>query len=280
LASLPPRAFPAENLPAGSRIACCIEYDGRRYSGWQIQAHLNVLTVQAELERGISAVAAAPVRVHCAGRTDTGVHACGQIIHFDAPVVRSLKSWVLGTNTHLPDDIRVIWAQCVPNDFHARFSALSRRYRYIISNTAVRPALMRGQLSWHSRPLDADLMHAEAQCMPGERDFSSFRAASCQSRSAMRNVHFIEVSRRGQLILIDIQANAFLHHMVRNIAGSLMAVGGGRKRPGWIAHLLDLKDRREAADTAAPDGLYLVRVEYPSNAELPESPLGPLLWSN
>ena len=270
--------FCAKALPAGSRIACCIEYDGRRYSGWQIQAHLNVLTVQAELERSLSRVADKPVRVHCAGRTDTGVHACAQIVHFDSPATRSLKSWVMGSNTHLPDDIRVIWAAQVSGEFHARFSAESRRYRYIICNTPVRPALLHGQLTWHRRPLDAKVMHAEAQSLLGERDFSSFRAASCQSRTAMRNVHFVNVQRRGQLVLIDIRANAFLHHMVRNIAGSLMAVGSGRKEKGWIAKLLTLRDRSKAADTAAPDGLYLVEVEYPSGFELPDTAIGPIVW--
>lgn len=218
--------------------------------------------------------------MHCAGRTDTGVHACAQIIHFDAPVSRSVKAWVLGTNTHLPESIRVLWARVVPTDFHARFSALSRRYRYIISNTRVGPAVLSGLLTWQRRPLDVDLMHAEAQSLLGERDFSSFRAASCQSTTAMRNVHFIEVSRRGQLVMIDIQANAFLHHMVRNIAGSLMAVGMGRQDRGWLAELIAVKDRNLAAETAAPHGLYLVKVEYPEMYTLPEQALGPLLVSN
>ena len=187
---------------------------------------------------------------------------------------------MLGTNTHLPESIRVLWAQLVPTDFHARFSALSRRYRYIISNTRVSPAVMSGLLTWQRRPLDVDLMHAEAQALLGERDFSSFRAASCQSTTAMRNVHFIEVSRRGQLVMIDIQANAFLHHMVRNIAGSLMAVGMGRQGRGWLAQLLERKDRNLAAETAAPHGLYLVKVEYPDIYTLPEQAIGPLLVSN
>ena len=237
-------------------------------------------TVQAQLESALAKVANSAVRVHCAGRTDTGVHACGQIIHFDAPVSRSVKAWVLGTNTHLPESIRVVWATLVPPDFHARFSALSRRYRYMISNTRVGPALLSGQLSWQRRPLDAEMMHREAQALLGERDFSSFRAASCQSTTAMRNVHFIDVTRRGQLVMIDIQANAFLHHMVRNIAGSLMAVGTGRQGQGWLAELMALKDRNKAADTAPPDGLYLVRVEYPEVYALPEQAIGPLLMSN
>jgi len=275
-----PDSFPAAPHPAGSRIACGIEYDGRPYCGWQIQTHLNVPTVQGEVERALANVADCPVRVHCAGRTDTGVHASGQIIHFDAPVSRSIKAWVLGTNTHLPKNVRVLWAAVVPAEFHARFSAISRRYRYIISNTRVSPAVLHGQVTWQRRPLDVELMHEEAQSLLGERDFSSFRAASCQSATAMRNVHFIDVSRRGSLVMIDIQANAFLHHMVRNIAGSLMAVGSGRQEKGWLGQLMELKDRNKAADTASPHGLYLVKVEYPPVFTLPVQSLGPLLMSN
>ena len=269
----------ADPLPAGSRIACCIEYNGQRYSGWQIQAHSDVLTVQAMLERALGGIAAAPIRVQCAGRTDTGVHASGQIIHFDAPVARSIKAWVLGTNTHLPDDVRVLWAAPVAEDFHARFSALSRRYRYVIANTAVSPALLHGQLTWQRRKLDAQKMHEAAQSLLGEQDFTSFRAASCQSTSPMRNVQSIEVGRRGELVVIDIRANAFLHHMVRNIAGSLMAVGSGREGSNWIKSLLAARDRSLAADTAAPHGLYLVGVEYPSKYDLPAVPAGPILVS-
>ena len=213
----------------------------------------------------------------CAGRTDTGVHGFAQIIHFDAPVARSAKAWVLGVNANLPFDIRVHWAVVVQADFHARFSALARRYRYVIANTPVRPALLGRQLTWQRQPLDASIMHREAQHLLGERDFSAFRAAACQSSSPMRNVHSVSVVRRGELIVIDIKANAFLHHMVRNIAGSLMAVGSARKPPGWIRELLILGDRTVAADTAAADGLYLVDVEYPAHFALPVTPYGPLL---
>ena len=272
--------FSPDPLLAGTRIACGIEYDGGSYSGWQTQKNHPVVTVQSELERALGCVAAEPVRVHCAGRTDTGVHACAQVVHFDIPVSRSLKAWVLGTNTYLPNDICVIWAEQVPADFHARFSALARRYRYIICNTRVRPALLGGQVSWQRRPLDASLMHKEAQCLVGEADFSSFRAASCQANTAMRNIHSIDVSRRGALVIIDIQANAFLHHMVRNIAGSLMAIGTGQKGKGWLGELLAMRDRNQAADTASPDGLYLVRVDYPEKFALPVTPLGPLLLSS
>jgi tRNA pseudouridine38-40 synthase len=269
--------FSPAPLPAGTRIACRIEYDGSCFNGWQSQPHPGTVTVQQTLEQAMSAVAAAPVRVHCAGRTDTGVHGHGQIIHFDAPTIRSCKAWVLGVNAELPTQVRVHWAMPVAADFHARFSALSRRYRYLIANTAVRPALMGRQLSWYRRPLDVARMHNAAQVLLGEQDFSAFRAASCQSESPNRNVSALSVWRRGELVIIEIEANAFLHHMVRNIAGSLMAVGDGRRQPDWIGQLLAGRDRALAADTAAPDGLYLVAVAYPSHYGLPPTPEGPLL---
>jgi tRNA pseudouridine38-40 synthase len=233
--------------------------------------------VQQHLERALSSVASLPVRVHCAGRTDTGVHGFAQIIHFETPVVRSCKAWVLGGNANLPFDVRVHWAVPVANEFHARFSAVARRYRYVIANTPVRPALLHRHLTWQRRPLDELAMQAAAGCLLGEQDFSAFRAASCQSQTPMRNVHSIDVSRRGELVVVDIKANAFLHHMVRNIAGSLIAVGCGRRAVGWIAQLLAGRDRTVAADTAPPHGLYLVEVEYPANFGLPVTPYGPLL---
>jgi tRNA pseudouridine38-40 synthase len=269
--------FSAEPIPAGTKIACRVEYDGSRYCGWQAQAQPNVETVQGQLEKALEAVAATPFRVHCAGRTDTGVHGHEQIIHFETPVARSSKSWVLGGNANLPYDIRLHWAVPVAPSFHARFSARSRRYRYIIANTPVRPALLHAKVTWQRSKLDAQRMHSAAQCLLGEQDFSTFQAASCQSSTPMRNVHAVEVSRRGELLVIDIQANAFLHHMVRNIAGSLMAVGTERQPPDWIAQLMRGRDRTLAAETAAADGLYLVRVEYPLEYALPESPLGPLI---
>ena len=269
--------FSSDPISAGERVACRIEYDGTRYSGWQAQPHLPVDTVQEKLEEALAAVAVAPIRVQCAGRTDTGVHGHAQIVHFDPPVARSSKSWVMGANANLPVDIRVHWAVVVPGEFHARFSALSRRYRYIIANTPVRPALLNGKITWQRRPLDADLMHSAAQCLLGERDFSAFRAASCQSRTAMRNVHSLQVTRRGEMIVIDIQANAFLHHMVRNIAGSLMAVGSGRQSVSWLSKIMEGRDRTLAAETAPADGLYLVKVEYPAQYQLPLSSVGPLM---
>lgn len=269
--------FSGDPIPAGGRIACRVEYDGSRYNGWQSQPHAGSRSVQDVVESGLAAVATRPVRTHCAGRTDTGVHGYAQIIHFEAPIQRSPKSWVMGANANMPPDVRLHWALPVPPDFHARFSALSRRYRYLIANTPVRPALMAAQLTWQRRPLDHGAMHAEAQSLLGERDFSAFRAASCQSSSPMRNVQAVSVIRRGDLVVVDIRANAFLHHMVRNIVGSLLAVGAGRAAPGWLAQLLEGRDRTLAADTAPAAGLYLVEVEYPASFGLPPSPEGPLL---
>ncbi len=267
----------AEPIPAGSRIACRIEYDGSCYNGWQAQPHLQVNTVQQTLEAGLSAVADAAVRVHCAGRTDTGVHAFDQVVHFDAPTERSSKSWVFGANANLPPTIRVHWAEWVVAEFHARFSATARRYRYVIANTPVRPALLQGQVTWCRRPLDAAAMDEASRFLLGERDFSAFRAAACQSTTPMREVQDIAVRRLGDLVVMDIKANAFLHHMVRNIAGSLMLVGAGQRSPNWIAELLQAGDRTVAADTAAPDGLYLAEVVYPDRFALPETPYGPLI---
>lgn len=271
------RVFAMDPLPPGTRIACRVEYDGSAYNGWQAQPHPGSVTVQQTLEAALAEIAAAPLRVHCAGRTDSGVHGHAQIIHFDTPTARSCKAWVIGTNSQLPPDIRVHWAQPVPADFHARFSAQARRYRYLIANTAIRPALLGRQLSWQRQPLDARRMHSAAQFLLGERDFSAFRAASCQSSTPFRCVSHCDVSRRGDLLVIDIQANAFLHHMVRNIVGSLLAVGSGSREPAWIAELLAGLDRTLAAETAPAQGLYLVDVIYPARFGLPPTPPGPLL---
>ncbi|MEM1113111.1 MAG: tRNA pseudouridine(38-40) synthase TruA [Pseudomonadota bacterium] len=266
--------FSPEPFPAEGRVACRVEYDGSAYKGWQLQPEASAPTVQGELERALSGVADRQVRVHCAGRTDAGVHGHAQIVHFDPGVSRSAKSWVMGTNGQLPRDIRVHWAERVPQTFHARYSALSRCYRYLIANTAVRPAVLARQLSWHRHPLDAERMHEAAQHLLGEQDFSAFRASTCQSSSPMRHVSEVKVSRADSVVVIEISANAFLHHMVRNIAGSLMAVGSGRQEPEWIVALLASRDRRLAADTAPADGLYLVDVVYPAEFGLPPTPKG------
>jgi tRNA pseudouridine38-40 synthase len=269
--------FSADSLPASARIACRVEYDGSAYSGWQSQPHLNVQTVQDQVDRALSAIADTAIRVHCAGRTDTGVHGFSQVIHFDPGVARSAKAWVIGGNSNLPRDIRLHWAVPVADDFHARFSALSRRYRYVIANTRIRPALLRDQVTWHRHPLAVASMNTAAQALLGEQDFSAFRAASCQSRTPMRCVQFVAVMQHNDFVVLDIAANAFLHHMVRNIAGALLAVGDGRKPVCWIAELLAGRDRSLAAETAPASGLYLVDVGYPSQFGLPLAPFGPML---
>ena len=270
------KLFSVEPVPADTRIACRIEYDGYSYNGWQTQPHPGVVTVQNELEKALADIAATSVRVHCAGRTDSGVHAFAQIIHFDAPVPRSCKAWVMGGNASLPDDIRIHWAIPVAQTFHARFSAESRCYRYVIANTPIQSALLRRQVTWHRRPLDEQAMHAAAQTLLGEQDFSAFRAASCQSNSPMRNVHSIEVKRCGDLVVLEVVANAFLYHMVRNIAGAMLAVGDRRKPVEWIAELMEGRDRRLGAETAPASGLYLAGVEYPALFGLPPTPFGPV----
>ena len=261
--------------PKGQRVALALAYEGSHFYGWQSQRKLNIPTVQERLEEALARVADAAVTVHCAGRTDTGVHASHQLVHFDSPADRSEKAWVMGGNVHLPPTIRIKWARPVAADFHARHSAVARRYRYVILNQPVASAHMPAGLTWCAAQLDAALMHESAQVLLGELDFSAFRAAGCQSRTPMRNVHFIEVSRRGELVIIDIQANAFLHHMVRNIAGVLMAVGSGERSPEWVAEVLASRDRTQGGLTAKPHGLYLVDVLYPARYELPKEVPGP-----
>lgn len=274
----------AGNEVASGRIALALEYDGSGFFGWQAQRRLGLPTVQETVEQALSTVAAQPISTVCAGRTDTGVHAGLQVVHFDSSVTRPEAAWVLGGNTHLPPGIAIQWAVPVAADFSARFSATARRYRYVIFNRRMRTAHS-GRLTTHiPHPLDADLMHAEAQCLLGERDFSAFRGAGCQSNTPMRNVHFVEVRRRGDYVVVDIQANAFLLHMVRNIVGTLVAVGSRRKPAGWTAEVFAGKDRTRAAATAAPYGLYLVDVIYPSACGLPATEPGPAflapLWSS
>jgi tRNA pseudouridine38-40 synthase len=268
---------------ASARIALALEYDGSGFFGWQAQRRLGLPTVQETLEKALSIVADQPIGTVCAGRTDTGVHASLQIVHFDTSAVRPEAAWVLGGNTHLPAGIAIQWAVPVAADFSARFSATARRYRYVIFNRRLRSAHSSRLATHIVHPLDANLMHAEAQCLLGERDFSAFRGAGCQSNTPMRNVHFVEVRRRGDYVVVDIQANAFLLHMVRNIVGTLVAVGSGRKPAGWTAEIFAGLDRTRAAATAAPYGLYLVDVIYPSACGLPASEPGPAflapLWS-
>jgi|SRR5680860_58564 len=249
-------------------IALGLEYDGSGFSGWQSQP--GVITVQQRLETALSRVADYPVRVFCAGRTDAGVHAVVQVVHFESVAVRTPRSWVLGANANLPPGIAVIWAQSVAPDFHARFRALSRRYRYVILNRWTRPALLRARVTWQRRPLDEMRMREAAAYLVGEHDFTSFRALACQAKSPVRRVYELRVSRAADTVYIDIHANGFLYHMVRNIAGVLMSVGAGERQPAWVKELLALKNRAQGGVTAPPDGLYLVHVAYDPRFKLPD----------
>ena len=251
------------------RIAIGIEYDGSAYAGWQSQA--SAPSVQGKIEIALSAVADSPVSVTCAGRTDAGVHAVGQVAHFDTGIERTTRSWTLGANTHLPNDVCVLWAREVPSGFHARYSALARTYRYVILNRPSRPALARHRACWIHRPLDEHRMAEAASHLLGEHDFSAFRAAECQSRTPVRRVEAVEVRRLGDLVFLDVRANAFLHHMVRNIAGVLIEVGIGDAEPRWVREVLEGRDRTLGGVTAPPGGLYLLAVKYPPEFELPET---------
>lgn len=249
------------------RIAAGVEYDGSGFAGWQVQREGR--TVQACVEQALGRVADHPVQVVCAGRTDAGVHATGQVIHFDTEAARSDRSWVLGANTHLPGDVCLTWARPVPEDFHARFSARARRYRYVILDRWVRPALLRGRATWCHYPLDVERMQMATRHLLGEHDFSTFRALGCQAKSPVRTIHEIAVTREGEFVYLDVRANAFLHHMVRNIAGVLLAVGKGEQAPDWVPELLAHRDRTKGGVTAPPDGLYFVQVYYESQFDVP-----------
>lgn len=260
------------------KLALGIEYDGSHYYGWQRQQE--VRSVQEKLEKALSQVANEPIGVFCAGRTDAGVHATGQVVHFETRATRKDAAWTLGVNANLPGDIAVRWVKDVPEDFHARFSATARRYRYVIYNHRLRPAVLQQGVTHFHLPLDADRMHRAAQSLLGENDFTSFRAVQCQSRTPWRNMMHITVSRFGAYIVVDIKANAFVHHMVRNIVGSLMEVGCGNQDETWMADLLAMKDRTKAAATAKAEGLYLVSVDYPDRFALPRLPMGPLFLAD
>jgi len=268
---------PAEqNLPAGIfRNAAVVEYDGSTFCGWQRQTHSP--SIQSVVEAALSRVANEPVEVACAGRTDTGVHATHQVIHFDSGAERRAENWLHGANANLPPEIRLHWAARVAPQFHARFSATARTYRYIIANTPQRPGIFHRWLTWEKRFLDESRMQQAADLLPGERDFSSFRAAGCQSRSPFRRVDYVSVWRREHLVIIEIRANAFLHHMVRNIAGALIAVGTGDKGIAWFETLLAIRDRTRGAVTASATGLFLVAVSYPVAFGIPVLPPGPQL---
>ena len=250
------------------KIALGIEYDGSAYNGWQSQKH--GYGVQQAVEKAISQVADHDVSVICAGRTDTGVHALGQVIHFETSADRSDRSWVLGINANLPKDVSIHWAKPVSDDFHARFSALNRRYQYIILNQFSRPAILSKRVTWQGKSLDVGLMSQAAISLLGEHDFSSYRAVACQAKSPVRTIHQLDVIQKDKFICINICANAFLHHMVRNIAGVLMTIGTGEQAPNWAAEVLAHKDRRLGGVTASPDGLYFMSVSYPDKFQIPQ----------
>ena len=253
------------------KIALGLEYDGRPFSGFQSQ--VGQTTVQDALETALGTIAAAPVRVHCAGRTDTGVHAAVQVVHFETDAVRPLTAWVRGVNATLPKSISVNWAVEPEPAFHARFLAQARGYRYVLLNRPVRPGMLAGRVGWFHRPLDADKMALAAARLVGKHDFSSFRAAACQAKSPVKYLYTASVERRGDFIVFEFRANAFLHHMVRNMVGALVTIGKGEQRPEWMAELLELGDRRYAAPTFTPDGLYLSMIEYPDGFGLPNGGL-------
>lgn len=259
----------AEGAPPGvRRIALGVAYRGRAYHGWQSQP--DGCTVQDVLERALARFADAPVVTVCAGRTDAGVHALNQVVHFDATVAREPFSWVRGTNRHLPADIAVQWCRTVAANFHARNSARGRRYRYLLVESPVRPALEEGLVGWSFRPLALQPMRDAAAQLVGEHDFSAFRAAACQSPTPVKTLRALTIERRGALWRFDFEANAFLHHMVRNIMASLVFVGSGRRPPGWIGELLAARDRHAAAPTFPPDGLYFTGPHYDPAHGIPE----------
>ena len=261
------------------RYSACIEYDGTNFSGWQRQKH-NVRTVQSRLEFALSKLADEEINIITAGRTDAGVHATHQIIHFDSSAVRTNFSWCRGTNRFLDRDVRMVWVQPVDDEFHARFSALSRSYRFIIHNKPIASAIFRNYSSHEYRELDLDKMKQAGNCLVGEHDFSSFRAAGCQAHSPVRILQEFNLSRKDEWIWFDVTANAFLQHMVRNIAGALIEVGCGMRDNDWISHLLNVCDRTEGSITAPPNGLYLTGVEYPAEFGLLSSMQSISYWNS
>ena len=258
-------------------VALVVEYDGTGFHGWQNQKS-SIRTVGGTLEAAVASVADHRVDLVCAGRTDAGVHACYQVVNFEARVTRPLRSWVLGINSALPPDIRVHWAGSVLEGFSARFAATARRYRYLMLSRETPPALLRQRAAWTQHSLDPQAMDVAAQHLLGEQDFSAFRAAGCQANTPNRQITGISVTASGPFLVLDVTANAFLHHMVRNIAGTLMAVGRGDHPREWVAEVLAGRDRRKAGVTAPPEGLYLVDIHYPPEWEIPRPLPGPL-WA-
>jgi tRNA pseudouridine38-40 synthase len=252
------------------RIALGLEYDGTAYNGWQRQRTGE--GVQTRVENALTDVANEKIEVICAGRTDTGVHASGQVVHFDTSSERDSRAWLLGANSNLPDDVSVVWSCPVDDSFHARFSAMSRSYRYRILNRLERSALHRHRAWWVYDPLDAERMHTAAQALAGKHDFSAYRAAGCQASTPHREVSLISVAREGDWITLDVSANAFLQHMVRNVTGTLVAIGRGDESVDWAAEILASGDRKRGGAAAPPHGLTLVKVDYPDEFDLPVNP--------
>lgn len=250
-----------------SRYALTLAYDGSRFSGWQTQPDRSA--AQDVLERALSAVADGPIRTVCAGRTDAGVHALRQVVHFDTEARRPSTAWVRGVNAHLPASIAVRSATVVSGDFHARYGAMRRRYRYLLYRSGVRHPLFAQRAGWTFRDVDVDRMRVAAQALVGEHDFSAFRSAQCQAASPVRRLETLSLRECGPFVVFTFVANAFLHHMIRNLVGSLLAVGEGRRDPGWIADLLAARDRTRAAATFAPDGLYLDGAQYDAGFDVP-----------
>ena len=251
------------------RIALGVEYDGSQFFGWQSQAGGH--TVQDALQAALSNIASEPIAIIAAGRTDTGVHALEQVAHFDTHAERPLSAWVRGVNSLLPKSVAVLWAHVVPDEFHARFSAQARSYSYFLINRPVRSAVQHGRVGWYHAPLDEKKMREAAKYLLGEHDFSSFRAAECQAKSPVKNLAQLDITRRGENIVFDLSADAFLHHMVRNIIGCLVYVGQGKRPPQWLREVLESRNRNQAAPTFAPDGLYLRRIQYEAKWGLPQN---------
>ncbi len=250
------------------RIALGVEYDGSPFSGWQSQPDAS--TIQDTLQAALNRIAGKSISIIAAGRTDAGVHALEQVVHFDTSIERPISAWVRGTNSMLPDSIAVLWAHPVPDEFHARFSAHARSYRYLLINRQVRCAVQHGKAGWFHTPLDVEKMIDAAQYLLGEHDFSAFRSSECQAKSPIKNLAQLEIQKKDDTIVFDLKADAFLHHMVRNIVGCLVYVGKGNHPPQWMAEVLDSRDRSRGAPTFAPDGLYLRRISYDAKWKLPQ----------
>ena len=254
---------------SSQRMAAGVEYDGRGFCGWQSQYAAGLRTVQGEVEAALSRIANHPVKVYCAGRTDTGVHALGQVIHFDTQAQRELRSWLLGTNRFLPGDVKLTWARPVAEHFHARYLAVGRHYRYVVHNHPARSALWNGRVFEWPTALDVQAMNDAASRLIGWHNFSSFRGKDCQAKTPVKLMRHAGVQKHHHWVTIDVEASGFLHNMVRNIVGTLLEVGAGNRPPQWIDDVLEAQDRRVAGQSAPPHGLYFMRADFPDEFELP-----------